>query len=514
VPTPLNDGDVLSMGQYEIVVAIATGRADPMRSLAAPVEDEQVSPGRAENAPDLMDLLDGTGARKVDFLDDLLGAAEGPRGPSQVVREDPADALGADPLLGDIDPVVGKVADPLDEFLGAGSQQFNTPSMADAMSLGGRAKSVIPDDWDDDFLNPNKGRVSDPFASPASIVPPLAPRPVPNLPPEAFDEILPGKPTVPPPAPAPAAPPVAAARPASAPPPAASAPVSARTAPAKSDEGDSPFAAPVPASRMSVVPPPRSVAPSVVPPVHAAPPAPPAAPPSAPPPAPAPSPAAAASPRQPAPPMAPPVALPVAPLGPVDAARAFFRGAGQEDIVIPDDQLGATMQRLGDVMRTMVEGLRAVLMTRAEIKGEFRVERTQISAGGNNPLKFALSPEHAVEMVLRPRAKGYMEAAVAVREALDDIQAHEVAMVTGIEAAIRELLARLDPAKITEKTGSSGLGAMLSNPKAKAWDEYEKLYADLKDKAENDFHDFFAKAFSRAYQEQLEKLKRERAERA
>jgi type VI secretion system FHA domain protein len=165
-------------------------------------------------------------------------------------------------------------------------------------------------------------------------------------------------------------------------------------------------------------------------------------------------------------------------------------------------------------MRTMVEGLRAVLMTRAEIKGEFRVERTQISAGGNNPLKFALSPEHAVEMVLRPRAKGYMEAAVAVREALDDIQAHEVAMVTGIEAAIRELLARLDPAKITEKTGSSGLSAMLSNPKAKAWDEYEKLYADLKDKAENDFHDFFAKAFSRAYQEQLEKLKRERAERA
>jgi type VI secretion system FHA domain protein len=503
VPTPLNDGDVLSMGPYEMVVGITTGRADPMRSLAAPVEDEQVSPGRAENAPDLMDLLDGTGSRKVDFLDDLLGAAEGPRGPSQVVREDPADELGGDPLLGDIDPVVGKAADPLDEFLGSGSQQYNSPSVSDAMSFGGRSKSVIPDDWDDDFLNPNKSRGADPFALHASIVPPLAPRPVPNLPPEAFDDILPGKPTVPPPPPP--AEPAAAVRPDAAS-PFASAPPPPRPAPAQANAGDSPFAAPVPAARMSVVPPPpRSVAPSVVPPAHPAPPVQPAAPP------PAPAPAAASAPAPAAPPR------PAAPSGPpaqMDAARAFFRGAGQEDIIILDDQLVATMERLGDVMRTMVEGLRAVLMTRAEIKGEFRVERTQISAGGNNPLKFALSPEHAVEMMLRPRAKGYMDAAVAVREALDDIQAHEVAMVTGIEAAIRELLARMDPARIEEKAGGSGgFGGMLGNRKARAFEEFERLYADLKDKAENDFHDFFAKAFSRAYQEQLEKLKRERAQR-
>jgi predicted component of type VI protein secretion system len=87
-------------------------------------------------------------------------------------------------------------------------------------------------------------------------------------------------------------------------------------------------------------------------------------------------------------------------------------------------------------------------------------------------------------------------------------------MVTGIEAAIRELLARMDPARIEEKAGGSGgFGGMLGNRKARAFEEFERLYADLKDKAENDFHDFFAKAFSRAYQEQLEKLKRERAQR-
>lgn len=505
VPTPLNDGDVLSMGPYEIVVGIVSDRADPSQVLAPPTDNEQISPGRAENAPDLMDLLDGSASRKADFLDELMGAPEAPKGPSGVVREDLADTLDDDPLLGGHDPVTGRSPDPLDEFLG-GAQPYNSPAVNDAMAFGARHRSVIPDDWDDDLLNPGK-RGADPFAAQPSIVPP---RPVPHLPPEAFDDLLPGKPSVPPPrAEGPAAAPEPPPRPApvSATPPQATAPAGPSAAVAPRSERlaadpaaaqDSPFAGPVTSPRTASVvpPPPRSQAPT---------------------PSPMPSPAASAVPA--AAPAQPPVVPPrpaaaPGPAGRTDAARAFFRGAGQEDIVIPDDQMAATMERLGGIMRVMIEGLRAVLMTRAEIKGEFRVERTQISAGGNNPLKFALSPEHAVEMMLRPRAKGYMDAATAVREALDDIQAHEVAMVTGIEAAIRELLARMDPARIAEKAGGSGgLGAVLGNRKAKAWDEFERLYAELKDKAENDFHDFFAKAFARAYQEQLEKLKRERAER-
>jgi type VI secretion system FHA domain protein len=169
------------------------------------------------------------------------------------------------------------------------------------------------------------------------------------------------------------------------------------------------------------------------------------------------------------------------------------------------------MERLGGVVKTMIEGLREVLITRADIKTELRVERTQISAGGNNPLKFALSPEDAVEKMLRPRAKGYMDASTAVREALEDIQAHETAMLTGIQAALRDLLARLDPKLVEERTGGGGgLSGVLSNRKAKLWDEYERTYAELAEKAESDFNDFFARAFSRAYREQLEKLKDER----
>jgi type VI secretion system FHA domain protein len=132
------------------------------------------------------------------------------------------------------------------------------------------------------------------------------------------------------------------------------------------------------------------------------------------------------------------------------------------------------------------------------------MERTQIGAGGNNPLKFSLSGEHAVEMILRPRAKGYMDGPAAVKDALDDIKAHEVAMVTGMQAAIRDVLARLDPAALDGKVTGGGL---MSNRKARLWEEYEKLFATISDQAENDFHSFFAREFARAYQEQMGKLK-------
>lgn len=493
VPTPLNDGDVLTMGSYEMVVAISTGRADPLRDLAPPVDDGPVSHGRAEAAPDLMDLLNDHSSKRVDFLDDLMGAAP-PRGPSTVVREDPIDELDLPHLRDAEDPILGRLPDPLDDVTGA-SVRYNSPSLTDGFSAPGAKSSVIPDDWDDDFLSPNPkprgggGRpASDPFAAPA---PP--PRSAQVLPPDAFDDLLPPEPAA---APEPAAPPVPVA-------PLSAASVVPRPPRAKTPaevvaDAASPFAAAVPPGRMTSVvpPPPAAQAPVAAQPVAAQP---------APPPAQAavaPAPIAA-----PASPARAPASPPVSAGAQHDALRAFFEGAGAEDLVIPDAEMAATMARLGLVVRILIEGLRDILMTRASIKGEFRMERTQISAGGNNPLKFAFSPEHAVEMILRPKAKGYMDAPTAVKEALDDIKAHEVAMVTGMEAAIKDVLARLDPAVLSVRVGGGGLGGLLGGKKARYWEEFERLYGTIAGEAENDFHEFFAKAFAKAYQDQLERLK-------
>ena len=102
-------------------------------------------------------------------------------------------------------------------------------------------------------------------------------------------------------------------------------------------------------------------------------------------------------------------------------------------------------------MNTFVAGIRSILMTRQSIKSEFRINQTVISAGANNPLKFSVSVEQAIEAMTRPATKGYLPAADAAREAMDDIAAHEVAMMTGMEAALKGVLAELEPAKLSER---------------------------------------------------------------
>jgi type VI secretion system protein len=397
IATPLNNGDVLSVGSFELIVEIGGELADIGDLIAAPVAQDAVSPGIAENAPDPLALLDDAGPGG-DFLDDLLGAEEGPTGPSQLNPTDPIDDL-LPPLGEEEDPFFQKPADGR-EGDGA-SMPMHNPSAQDAFVPQAAVSNLIPDDWDDDLLGgPQKTELQ-----PETAVP------------------------------------------------------------VRKAVAEDPFPA------VAVAPEPDPVV---------------AKPPVA----------------EPAPEKA------IAPAANNDAARAFLKAFGADDVAISDEDLVNTMARMGRVTNALVTGLREILMTRTSIKSEFRIEQTMINAGGNNPLKFSISPEQAVEAMVRPATKGYQSPETATEEALNDIKAHEVAMVTGMEAALKGILAKLDPEVLAGTIETSGgFGTLLRGKKARYWEVYEKLYAEISDQAENDFHDLFSREFARAYKEQLDRLK-------
>jgi type VI secretion system protein ImpI/type VI secretion system protein len=406
-PTPLNNGDVLCVGNYELVVEIRDDLADVGDMIAAPAAQGPASHGNAANAPDPLQLLEDAGPGG-DFLDDLLG--EGPKGPAQFNPVDPIDEL-LPPLGEEEDPFFQKTSDGR-EGEGASLPNHN-PTASDGFAAPASQSSLIPDDWDDDFLSGiGEPEVPAPQPDPQPVTPPReVPQPPTEVPPSA------------PPQEAPPAPP--------------------QEIPPQQDSGE------------------KTVAPAAA----------------------APSEASQA------------------------AVEAFLKGVGAEVSLDPADH-ASTMARMGRVMKTLVTGLREILMTRTSIKSEFRIEQTMISAGGNNPLKFSITPEQAVEAMVRPATRGYLSPETAAEEALRDIKAHEVAMVTGMEAALKGVLKRLDPkaleAQIEDKGGFTGL---LRGKKARYWDVYEQLYAEISDQAENDFHDLFSREFARAYKDQLDRLK-------
>ncbi|MEL6466894.1 MAG: type VI secretion system-associated FHA domain protein TagH [Pseudomonadota bacterium] len=409
-PTPLNNGDILSIGPYEVLVEITS--ADQRDQIADPMADDPVSHGIANAAPSTADLLDAPGDGG-DFLDDLLGGREEPVGPGSVDRDDPGDD-GLLPPLSIDDDIMPPAPDP-DEGQGASAGMHN-PAASDFMSTPQTTApgNAIPDDWDDVLAPTSPDPASspdDPFAMPAS-----GGSGSPTFIPDDFGDAGLEKTSMseqpaPPPAPEPKSVPAQA--------PAASSATSTDT-----------------------------------------------------------------------------------------AARAFLKSLGADDVHVSDQDLTPTLSRMGHVLRIMIEGMREILMTRTSIKSEFRIEQTMIQAGGNNPLKFSISAEQAIEAMIKPKAKGYLDATDAASQALTDIKAHEVAMITGMEAALKGVLARLDPAVLEEKISSGGgLSGLLKSKKARYWEIYESMYADISDQAANDFHELFAKEFARAYQEQLNKLK-------
>ena len=117
------------------------------------------------------------------------------------------------------------------------------------------------------------------------------------------------------------------------------------------------------------------------------------------------------------------------------------------------------MLALGKAFRNLVAGLRAVLIARAAIKGEFRIEQTMIQARGNNPLKFSADDDDALAALLGTGRRTDMAPHEAVADALRDIRLHELASMAAMQAAVRALLDGFDPAKLRARPSRRRHGA-------------------------------------------------------
>ncbi|WP_372437138.1 type VI secretion system-associated FHA domain protein TagH [Pseudomonas chlororaphis subsp. aureofaciens] len=190
--------------------------------------------------------------------------------------------------------------------------------------------------------------------------------------------------------------------------------------------------------------------------------------------------------------------------------EAFLRGAGLEQLRIDRGETRAQMEAIGRSYRHMVEGLIEVLRARASLKGEFRMAQTMIRPVENNPLKFAPNVDEALLLLLRSGNQAFMSADQAIKESFDDLKAHQLAVMAGVQASIKHLLQRFQPAVLEARLSQpSAIGALLPGRRqAQYWELFTELYASISREAEDDFEDLFGREFSRAYEEQNTKLRK------
>jgi FHA domain-containing protein len=220
-------------------------------------------------------------------------------------------------------------------------------------------------------------------------------------------------------------------------------------------------------------------------------------------------------------PSAPARAAPTAPAGPSVAARAAVGQASDSELLaaflrgvdsnhqMPVALTPGLMERIGGMLRSATEGTVHLLLTRQEIKREVHAAVTMIGSQNNNPLKFSPTVEVALGHLLGPNIKGFMPAPEAMRDAFNDLRAHQLGVMVGMQAAMDHMLSRFTPEALEKRIAEkSALDSLFSaSRKAKLWDQFCALHASILEETKEDSNKLFGEAFSKAYDEQMNRLK-------
>lgn len=185
------------------------------------------------------------------------------------------------------------------------------------------------------------------------------------------------------------------------------------------------------------------------------------------------------------------------------SVSGFLKAAG-----IPAEDLKGSpeeaMVRAGGLLRRLVAGLVVLVEARARAKSQMGAESTRLEFEGNNPLKFARSPEQALAQLLSPPERGFMNPERAVEDAFYDLQCHQMATLKAMQGALRATLDRFSPEAIRGRADTRGLlAAILPTAKdAALWRAYEREFSGVARGSDEAFMDVFAREFKKAYEEQ------------
>lgn len=200
----------------------------------------------------------------------------------------------------------------------------------------------------------------------------------------------------------------------------------------------------------------------------------------------------------------------VADTGPAQSAEADGRKPVDEPPrrgVTPAKDRRQTLNpdALHEALETVTGGLMALLHSRSEIKNEFRIEQTRFIRTENNPLKFSPSAEEAMRRVFGTSDEpGFVTGSQAYREAIDDLQAHQFALMSAVQEAIESAIRQFNPVQLEERLKKiSPLSARTPGLKAaRCWglftSHYDEVAAALRDDARKVFLQAFADAYERA----------------
>ncbi|MCP3720277.1 type VI secretion system-associated FHA domain protein TagH [Paraburkholderia sp. CNPSo 3281] len=181
---------------------------------------------------------------------------------------------------------------------------------------------------------------------------------------------------------------------------------------------------------------------------------------------------------------------------------AFLRGAGLEKATC--DWSTEQLHTAGQLLALFTNGTVELLSSRSILKREVKADMTVLLDRENNPLKLLPDGSAALRQMFGLPFPGFMTPPGAVEDAFHDLQAHQIAMVAGMRAALNDLLQRFSPSRLAERSEPTRYEQLLPMlRKARLWNRYERMHHETMLAVEDDFSAVFGRAFLRAYDDEV-----------
>jgi len=145
-----------------------------------------------------------------------------------------------------------------------------------------------------------------------------------------------------------------------------------------------------------------------------------------------------------------------------------------------------------------------LLLARAQAKSAMRsASQTMIQLQGNNPLRWAPTPQDAMKLMFGRPTPSYVDACNAFEKSFQTLKNHEMDTFAALQEAIQTLFADLDPAVIERSLGGDGKkGGFFSNDKAlkaRLWDEFVSRWKTKTGAFDSGMFGAFMRVFGEAY---------------
>ncbi|NDO81886.1 hypothetical protein CJP72_14255 [Citrobacter sp. NCU1] len=189
---------------------------------------------------------------------------------------------------------------------------------------------------------------------------------------------------------------------------------------------------------------------------------------------------------------------------------ALLEGMGLSEMQPVPQFDSENMRQLGQILGMFSQGTVALLSSRSILKRGVKADMTMVLDDANNPFKLLPSGKTVLIQMFGTPMPGFMPPTKSVRDALIDLQAHQLGMISGIRAIIAAMLQSFNPEQLEEQAKQNGVSSRLALPgsrKAALWDYFVRSYGETAGEIEDDFHTLFGEAFLHAYDMEVNQYK-------